>query len=64
MGSALHQLCPRYSGTLTSTAPMAMRLWETLTFYFIMKLLSSNNGTLIGTPEFNTTENTVKLIWI
>ena len=32
MGSAFHQLCPRYSGTLTPTAPTAIRLWETLTF--------------------------------
>ena len=27
-GLRLHQLCPRYSGTLTPTAPTAMRLWE------------------------------------
>ena len=32
MGSAFHHLCPRYSGTLTSTATMAIRLWETFTF--------------------------------
>ena len=32
MSSALHQLCPRYSGTLTPTAPTASRLWETFTF--------------------------------
>ena len=32
MGSAFHQLCPRYSGTLTPTAPMAIRLWETFTY--------------------------------
>ena len=31
-GSAFHQLCPRYSGTLTPTAPTAIRLWETFTF--------------------------------
>ena len=31
MGSAFHQLCPRYSGTLTPTAPTAIRLWDTLT---------------------------------
>ena len=37
MGSAFHQLCPRYSGTLTPTAPTANRLWETSTFtYFQM----------------------------
>ena len=31
MGSAFHQLCPRYSGTLLPTAPTAIRLWVTLT---------------------------------
>ena len=33
-GFVFHQLCPRYSGTLTPTAPMANRLWETFTFTF------------------------------
>ena len=33
MGSAFHQLCPRYSRTLTPTAPTAIRLWDTFTFY-------------------------------
>ena len=33
MDSAFHQLCPRYSGALTHTAPTAIRLWETFTFY-------------------------------
>ena len=28
------QLCPRYSGTLTPTAPTAIRIWETFTFTF------------------------------
>ena len=32
MGSAFHQLCPRYSGALTPTAPKAIRLRETFTF--------------------------------
>ena len=32
MGSAFHQLCPRYSGTLTPTAPTAIKLWDTFTF--------------------------------
>ena len=32
MGSAFHQLCQRYSGTLTPTAPTANGLWETFTF--------------------------------
>ena len=31
MGSAFHQLCPRYSGTLTRMPHAAIRLWETLT---------------------------------
>ena len=35
MGSAFHQLCPRYSGTLTPTAPTAIRLWDTFTFTFL-----------------------------
>ena len=33
MGSAFHQLCPRYIGTLTPIAPTAIRLWETFTFF-------------------------------
>ena len=37
MGSAFHQLCPRYSGTLTPTAPTAIRLWETFTFFTTMR---------------------------
>ena len=39
MGSAFHQLCPRYSGTLTPTAPTAIRLWDTFTFYLIYKII-------------------------
>ena len=34
MGSAFHQLCPKYSGTLTPTAPTVIRLWEAFTFTF------------------------------
>ena len=37
MGSAFHQLCPRYSGTLTPTAPTAIKLWDTFTFTFLVK---------------------------
>ena len=37
MGSAFHQLCPRYSGTLTPTAPTAIRLRDTFTFTFYLK---------------------------
>ena len=33
MGSAFHQLCPRHSGTLTPTAPTAIKLWDTFTFF-------------------------------
>ena len=34
MGSTFHQLCPRYSVILTPTAPTAIRLWETFTFFY------------------------------
>ena len=39
MGSAFHQLCPRYSGTLAPTAPTAIRLWETFTFFYHVSCL-------------------------
>ena len=39
MGSTFYQLCPRYSRTLTSTAPMANRLWETFTFTYFKYFL-------------------------
>ena len=32
MGSVFHQLCPRYSGTLTSIAPTANRLCNSVTY--------------------------------
>ena len=48
MGSAFHQLCPRYSGTVTPTAPTAKRLWETLTFTFLLR----NDG---NQPDWNCT---------
>ena len=32
MGSTFHLLCPRYSGSLTPTAPTAVRLWDFFTF--------------------------------
>ena len=35
MGSGFQQLCLRYSGTLTPTAPAAIRLWETSTFTYL-----------------------------
>ena len=38
MGSAFHQLCPRYSGTLAPTAPTAIKLWDTFTFTFFFKV--------------------------
>ena len=41
MGSAFHQLCPRYSGTLTPTAPTVIRLWETFTFTYLDKRYGS-----------------------
>ena len=43
MGCTFHQLFSRYNGTLTASAPMAIRLWEIFTFkYFhsILKILS------------------------
>ena len=47
MGSAFHQLCPRYSGTLTPTAPTAIRLWETFTFY-----PDANSIDPVQTPQY------------
>ena len=41
MDSAFHQLCPRYSGTLTPTVPTAIRLWETFTFYHLYECTES-----------------------
>ena len=41
MGSAFNQLCPRYSGTLTPSAPTAIRLWETFTFTFTFTYIVS-----------------------
>ena len=44
MGSAFHQLCLRYSGTLTPTAPTAIRLWEPLPFFYLpFRSLSYSN---------------------
>ena len=40
MGSAFHQLCPRYSGTLTPTAPTAIRLWDTFTLPLQCKIIT------------------------
>ena len=48
MGSAFHQLCPRYSGTLTPTAPMANRLWETFTYMY----LPTKIGLVASTQKF------------
>ena len=41
MGSPFHQLCPRYNGTLTTTAPTAIRLWDTFTFTFYSENIQS-----------------------
>ena len=51
MGSAFHQLCPRYSGTLTPTAPTAIRLWDTFTFY-TNKLYSNELTELFKNNDF------------
>ena len=37
MVSAFHQLCPRDSGSLTLTAPTAIRLWEAFTLYLLVR---------------------------
>ena len=37
MGSAFHQLCPRYSGTLTPIAPMALGYGKPLPLPFTIK---------------------------
>ena len=50
MGTALHQLCPRYSGTLTPTAPTTISLWETFTFFLNVGSFlraSSSQGSLL-----------------
>ena len=47
-GLAFHQLCPRYSGTLTPTAPTAIRLWDTFTFTFYTSLKSIKSDRLIS----------------
>ena len=52
MGSAFHQLCPRYSGTLTPTAPTAIRLWDTFTFLKTINFPIGTSGKLmdLGVP--------------
>ena len=44
MSSAFHQLCQRYSGTLTPAAPTAIRLWETFIFTFLYLYPPGNIG--------------------
>ena len=59
MGSAFHQLCPRYSGTLAPTAPTAIRLWETFTFTYKTKTVGciimggggSGGAKVLGKPS-------------
>ena len=53
MGSAFHQLCPRYSGTLTPTAPTAIRLWETFTFLPFNDLIGLLSGANTKMSEGN-----------
>ena len=43
MGPAYHQLCLRYSGTLTSTAPTAIKLCKTFTFTFKLRISETAN---------------------
>ena len=68
MGSAFHQLCPRYSGTLTPTAPTAIKLWDTFTFTFSLFLKFKDNflyfsmKTYVVTPHENCLEETVLMM--
>ena len=54
--SGFHPLCPRYSGTPTPTAPMAVRPWQTFTFNLLLP--SSCNPLLHGIGP-NTSETTL-----
>ena len=70
MGVAFHQLCPRYSGTLTPTAPTDVRLWETFTFFYLYHTCVSSkyaDGHALSQPflirfmdSFNNSVNTTK----
>ena len=53
MGSAFHQLCPRYSGTLTPTAPTAIWLWDTFTFFSVRIWVSLNPDEFRLFPTFS-----------
>ena len=41
---SFHQLCQRYSGPLTPTAPTVIWLWETCAFTSYLSLLRLNNS--------------------
>ena len=56
MDSAFHQLCPRYSGTLTTTAPTAIRLWDTFTLPFTIETICCD-----VTPHLNRVYETVQM---
>ena len=56
MGSAFHQLCPRYSGTLTPTAPTAnnvVSMHDNITFCIGMSTvyLLTNSLSIINVPS-------------
>ena len=51
MGTAFHQLCPRYNGPLTLTALVAVRLWETFTFFLSISISLSVTFLLPLTPK-------------
>ena len=67
MGSAFHQLCPRYSGTLTPTAPTANRLWETFTITFLGEFkrvrTSLEDDPRSGSPLDATDEEVCNKVW-
>ena len=55
MGSAFHQLCPRYSGTLIPTAPTAMRnLYILYSASATLQIYASNSSAeLLCFPSMN-----------
>ena len=60
MGSAFHQLCPRYSETLTSTAPTAMgNLYFTFTSFTPtdLRLCSFRSNGIRGNVTFKVTKS-------
>ena len=62
MRSAFHQLCPRYSGTLTPTVPTAIRLWETFTFVTSYSVYTLNYKTITDAHFFSLQKEHIRII--